>query len=139
MRSKPSLQKIDLQMLFEHPTVRSLAACLSEQSADSDSEEEVILETNTLLDSFLQVVKEHPHAICLEVNQQSMSYLQLQRQMMAYPTPCCTKQNLPEGSTVAIFLDSMDQYGCHAGSLREGCVLQLSGRGFCRADQGVEA
>ena len=78
MSSKPSLQKIDLQMLFEHPTVRSLAACLSEQSADSDSEEEVVLETNTLLDSFLEVVKEHPHAICLEVNQQSMSYLQLQ-------------------------------------------------------------
>ena len=129
MRSKPSLQKIDLQMLFEHPTVRSLAACLSEQSADSDSEEEVILETNTLLDSFLEVVKEHPHAICLEVNQQSMSYLQLQRQMMAYQR--LLHQAKPsKGSTVAIFLDSMDQMGAMLGVLREGCVFSLLGEDF---------
>ena len=129
-RSKPSLQKIDLQMLFEHPTVRSLAACLSAQSAESDSEDEVIpLETNTLLDSFLCAAEQHPHAICLEVGQQSLSYLQLRRQMMAYQR--LLHQAKPsKGSLVAIRLDSVDKLGAMLGVLREGCAFSFLGDDF---------
>ena len=125
MRSKPSLQKIDLQMLFEHPTVRSLAACLSEHSADSDAEDEVIpLESDTLLDSLLHSMQQHPHTICLEMNQQSLSYLQLQRQMMAYQR--LLHQAKPsKGSTVAICLEPIDKMGAMLGVLREGCAFSF--------------
>ena len=51
-RSKPSLQKIDLQMLFEHPTVRSLAADSRTRS--------FLLESNTC---FLRAAEEHPHVV----------------------------------------------------------------------------
>ena len=51
MMSKPSLQKSDLQMLLEHPTVRSTAALLSLQTAESDSEgEDIPEELNTFQD-----------------------------------------------------------------------------------------
>ena len=76
-RSDLSLQKIDLQMLSEHPTVRSLAARFSLQSAKSDSEDEDKVTPNTLLGSFPRAAEQHSHATCLEVGQQSLSYLQL--------------------------------------------------------------
>ena len=79
-RSDLSLQKIDLQMLSEHPTVRSLAVRSSLQSAKSDSEDEDKVtpgESNTLLDSSPRAAEQPSHATCLEVGQQSLSYLQL--------------------------------------------------------------
>jgi len=125
MRSKPRLQRIDLQMLFERPTVRSLASALAEQSADSDSEDDVNLEPD-LLDSFLEAVKEHPHAVCLEGSHESLSYLQLHRQMMAYQR--LLHQAKPSrGSVVAICLESMDRLGAMLGVLREGCAFSFLG------------
>ena len=79
-RSDLSLQKIDLRMLSEHPTVRSLAVRSSLQSAKSDSEDEDKVtpgESNTLLDSSPRAAEQPSHATCLEVGQQSLSYLQL--------------------------------------------------------------
>ena len=125
MRSKPRLQKIDLQMLFDRPTVRSLAAALAEQSAESDSEDEVSLEPD-LLDSFLEAVKEHPHAVCLEGSYESLSYLQLRRQMMAYQR-LLHEAKPSRGSVVAICLESMTRLGAMLGVLREGCVFSLLG------------
>ena len=52
-RSTLSLQKIDLQILSEHPTVRSLAACFSLRSAQSDSGDEDKVSHQSL--SYLQL------------------------------------------------------------------------------------
>lgn len=129
MRSKSSLQKIDLQMLFEHPTVRSLAACLSEQTVESDEECDDVPLEKTLLDSFLQVVEKHPHAICFESNYQSLSYLQVHRQMLAYQR-LLHQAKASKGSVVAIYLDSIEKMGAMLGILREGCAFSLLGSDF---------
>lgn len=129
MRSKPALQKIDLQMLFEHPTVRSLAACLSQQLVDSDSEDEVIPLEMDMLDPFLEAMNLNPHAICVEGKQQSLSYLQLHRRMMAYQR--LLHQVKPsKGSIVAICLDSIEKLGAMLGVLREGCAFSFLGADF---------
>ena len=68
MMSKPSLQKSDLQMLLEHPTVRSIAALLSLQSAESDSEgEDIPEELNTFQDSLAWEVFEEAGISDLEL------------------------------------------------------------------------
>ena len=67
-RSNPSLRKIDLQMLSEHPTIRSLAACFSLQSAESDSEDEDIPEELLPWEVFAEAGVSDPEleiAVCL--------------------------------------------------------------------------
>ena len=67
-RSKPRLQKSDLQMLLEHPTVRSIAALLALQSAELDSKgEDIPRELNAFQDSLAREVFEEAGVSDLEL------------------------------------------------------------------------
>ncbi|CAJ1343944.1 unnamed protein product, partial [Effrenium voratum] len=84
MRARPRLHKVDLQMLFEHPTVQALAQHLSEESADSDDEVTADSAGETFVDVFLASVAMNPHSLCRESQCEALSYLQMRRLACAY-------------------------------------------------------
>ena len=131
MRAQPALQQVDLQMLFEHPTVRSLAealVALSEGGSDSDEEGEA--EVASLLDGFLARLEATPHAVCAESGCQGMSCRQLFKLAVSYqhllhqtlrakrqpetrePEPC-----------VAICLELPERLAAMVAAVREGCAF----------------
>jgi len=129
MRMRASLRQVDLQMLFDHPTARSLAAALAVSSNDSDSEDE---EGNGLPDSdaLLQGVVSHleatPHAVCAEAGCHSVTYRQLFKLAAAYQQLLHQKLKTHEaarGRCVAICLDVPERMSAVLAVLREGCTF----------------
>ena len=130
MRSRPTLQRVDLQMLFQHPTVRSLATALqSTLSEDSDSEsvDGCGCGDASLLDAFMARLEEAPHAVCVECGCQGTSYHQLFRLACSYQRLLHQelKQKRQEQAEpcVAICLDLPERVAAMIAVVREGCAF----------------
>ena len=98
------LQKVDFQMLYDHPSISALAAVISDlQSAGSDSEDEDPLRARSAAASqvaeevmgfFFEPLRRVPHAICIEEGSFSASYWQIFCRALAYQRMlrrCCPR------------------------------------------------
>ncbi|CAE7826592.1 lgrD [Symbiodinium sp. CCMP2592] len=131
MRARPSLQQVDLQLLFEHPTVRSLAAALALSGDDSDSDHEGGAEiAEGLVHDFMARLEEMPHVICAESGCQSISYHQLSKLSASYQQLLHQRKHEPSGSgCVAICLELPGRLAAMLAAAREGrtfCILDSS-------------
>jgi len=129
MRARPSLQQVDLQLLFEHPTVRSLAAALALSSDDSDSDREDGAEiAEGLVHDFMARLEEMPHVICAESGCQSISYHQLSKLSASYQQLLHQMKHESSGC-VAICLELPGRLAAMLAAAREGrtfCILDSS-------------
>ena len=130
MRLRPSLRQVDLQMLFDHPTARSLASALALSSMDSDSEDEEgsgLPDSDALLQGVMSHLEASPHAVCAEAGCHSVTYLQLFKLAASYQQ--LLHQNLKmeavRGRCVAICLGVPERMAAVLAALREGCTFCL--------------
>jgi len=131
MRMRPSLRQVDLQMLFDHPTVRSLASALALSSMDSDSEDEEgsgLPDSDALLQGVMSHLEATPHAVCAEAGCHSVTYLQLFKLAASYQQLLHQNLKMQEavrGRCVAICLDVPERMAAVLAVLREGCTFCL--------------
>ncbi|CAJ1449156.1 unnamed protein product [Effrenium voratum] len=124
MRARPRLHKVDLQMLFEHPTVQALAQHLSEESADSDDEVTADSAGETFVDVFLASVAMNPHSLCRESQCEALSYLQMRRLACAYQR-LLRRAKPRRPAPVAILLQGYQQMAAMIAACMEGFAFCL--------------
>eukprot|EP00439_Symbiodinium_sp_Y106_P082882 s1547_g22.t1 len=133
MRMQPSLQQVDLQMLFDHPTARSLASALALSSMDSDSEDEEgngLPHSGALLQGVMSHLEATPHAVCATAGCRSVTYHQLFKLAASYQQLLHQSLKTQEGARgrcVSICLDMPERMSALLAVLREGCT-------FCMMD-----
>ena len=142
MRQHRSLGQVDLQMLFEHPTVRSLAMCIDTSEPDSDADEEaaavMLGDGGGVVDMFLAAVEMHPHRVACEEAMESKTYLQIYRLATSYQRliHSASKRVRPSSSSsstsdsakvrVAICLEGRgEQLAAMLGAMLEGASFCL--------------
>ncbi|CAJ1402177.1 unnamed protein product, partial [Effrenium voratum] len=124
MRARPRLHKVDLQMLFEYPTVAALAKHLSEESADSD-DEATDSAGETFVDAFLASdVTANPHSLCYESRCEALSHLQMQRLASAYQR-LLHRAKPRRPAPVAILLQGYQQMAAMVAACMEGFAFCL--------------
>jgi len=151
LRARPKLRKIDLQMLFDHSSVASLAKFLAEQAQRTDSESESEDEEHveaalgtaiatpggaSLANSFFASLASTPNALCFEEAGRSLSYAQvfqralaLQKQLRQSLRRKRRQQAAPVATTVVgLALD--EPASLLAGSL----AAMMEGCAFCALD-----
>ncbi|CAJ1449146.1 unnamed protein product [Effrenium voratum] len=124
MRARPRLHKVDLQMLFEYPTVQALAQHLSEESADSDDEVTADSAGETFVDVFLASVAMNPHSLCRESQCEALSYLQMRRLACAYQR-LLRRAKPRRPAPVAILLQGHQQMAAMIAACMEGFAFCL--------------
>ncbi|CAJ1385571.1 unnamed protein product [Effrenium voratum] len=124
MRARPRLHKVDLQMLFEYPTVQALAQHLSEESADSDDEVTADAAGETFVDVFLASVAMNPHSLCRESQCEALSYLQMRRLACAYQR-LLRRAKPRRPAPVAILLQGYQQMAAMIAACMEGFAFCL--------------
>jgi len=141
MRQHRSLGQVDLQMLFEHPTVRSLAMCIDTSEPDSDDDEAAVFadsgDGGGVIDMFLAAVEMHPHRVACEEAMESKTYLQIYRLATSYQRliHSASKRVRPSSSSstsdsakvrVAICLEGRgEQLAAMLGAMLEGASFCL--------------
>ncbi|CAJ1424034.1 unnamed protein product [Effrenium voratum] len=124
MRARPRLHKVDLQMLFEYPTVHALAQHLSEESADSDDEVTADSAGETFVDAFLASVAMNPHSLCRESQCEALSYLQMRRLACAYQR-LLHRAKPRKPAPIAILLQGYQQMAAMIAACMEGFAFCL--------------
>ena len=124
MRARPRLHKVDLQMLFEYPTVQALAQHLSEESADSDDKVTADSAGETFVDVFLASVAMNPHSLCSESQCEALSYLQMRRLACAYQR-LLRRAKPRRPAPVAILLQGYQQMAAMIAACMEGLAFCL--------------
>jgi len=138
LRKKPLLRKVDLQMLYDYPSVRALASAVSDLSEASDSEDEEPLQKKageSMLEDFRQVMAVSPHAICLEEGCFSATYGQIFQLALTYQRMLRSgTAGLPSGAGKEVVVLCMSSFrellAGMLGSLLEGyafCILGPAG------------
>lgn len=134
IRGKTKLKKVNLHVLYEHPSVSQLASFSSEPAFDSEQEEENFDKQTgqSLVSALWKRMQASPHSIWCELPRSCLSYRQLFLLAAAFQQLLLRTGRGP----VAICLDRVtDRMAAMLAVLMEGRAFCVLDAGCGRADQ----